>query len=320
MTVQIHQKSTTTADNATISYLEYTSSTSSSDTNSKPGLIVLHGGLECSYSHSELAAALCTTLPIYLPDRRGRGASSAPSSDFSMQTEINDLKALLLATGARSVLGVSGGAMITLYSTLALATKSDAEEALIKKIAIFEPSIVLDDSALFEKRRERFEREIDEGKIAEALITALSMTGMGNWFLRRAPRWVLVPLARFALRMEKKGKGPGGKMGKRAGSGGESEYSMGRLAPTLRFDFRLVKEMQGTMERLKKLNEMDVEALLLSGSKSPDYLRRNVQELGKVLPKAKHVDFQGLDHLGLGNSDVGGKPKKVAIELRKFLM
>ena len=151
MTVQIQQKSTTTTDNATISYLEYTSSASTSDAYSKPGLIILHGGLECSHSHSELASALCSTLPIYLPDRRGRGASSAPGPDFSMQTEINDLKALILATGARSVLGVSSGAMITIYSTLALATKSNAEEALIKKIAIFEPSIILDDFPLFEK-------------------------------------------------------------------------------------------------------------------------------------------------------------------------
>lgn len=40
------------------------------------------------------------------------------------------------------------------------------------------------------------------------------------------------------------------------------------LPRRLGLDFHLVKEIQGTMESLKKLNEMDVDILLVSGSKS----------------------------------------------------
>ncbi|KAE9372983.1 alpha/beta-hydrolase [Stipitochalara longipes BDJ] len=318
MNIQILQKSIPTTDNATISYLEYTSR-STSNRVPKPGLVILHGGLECSHSHAELALALCSTLPIYLPDPRGRGASSDPGSDFSMQTEINDLKALLLATGARYVLGISSGAMIASYAVLELSTNTSGEGRLIEKVATFEPSILLDDFALLEKSRKRFESEIDEGKIAEALITALGMTGMGNWFLSMVPRWLLVPLAKLALKLELKGVGPSREARKQVDAGA-NEYSMAKLAPTLKFDFRLVKEMKETIERLGKLNEMDVDVLLLSASKSPGYLKRNMQELESLIPRAKYVEFQGLDHLGMGDRNVGGKPEEVAVELRKFLI
>jgi pimeloyl-ACP methyl ester carboxylesterase len=317
--LQILKKSTTTKDNATISYFEYTSILSTSDGSpKKPGLIILHGGLESSRSHSELASILCSSLTIYLPDRRGRGASSAPGADFSMQTEINDLEALILATGARYVLGVSNGAMITLYSALALFSANGGGEELIRKIVVFEPPLLVDDS--FERGTESLEREIEEGKIAEAFITALTITQMGNWFITWTPRWALVPLVRLGLRWEEKRNRAGEGAGKNAEAGGDSrEYTVGRLVPTLRFDFRLVKEMQGTLERLKILNEMNVDVLIMSGSRSPGFLRRSVEELERLIPKASHVRLQGLDHLALGNRDVGGKPEQAAAKVTEFL-
>jgi pimeloyl-ACP methyl ester carboxylesterase len=313
--IQIQQNLLTTTDNATISYLSYTPSPSPpSPTN--PGLIILHGGLSSHYTHTQLAASLCSTLsiPIYLPDRRGRGASSPPGNDYSMQTEINDLHALLRQTGARSVLGISSGAMIALYAALSLNTKDN--EPNIKKLAIFEPSIILDNFPLFEQQTQRFEREIDDGKIAQALITALSITGMGGWFLRWCPRFFLVLLAKFALFLEHHSS-PEGKFIKRVGG---KQYSMRNLASTLRYDFQLVKEMQGTIETLKALEEAEVEVLLMSGGKSPGYLRRNVRVLGGLIPGAKVVEWRGLDHLGLGNGDVGGRPEVVVSELGKFLV
>jgi pimeloyl-ACP methyl ester carboxylesterase len=129
------------------------------------------------YSHSELASALCSTLPVYLPNRRGRGASSDPSEDFSIQMEINDLKSLLLVTKAQYMLGVSSGAIISLYGALDLSASS-GNGGLVKKIVIFEPPIIVDDFAFFEEMRRKFEREIDEEKTAQAFITALTMTGM----------------------------------------------------------------------------------------------------------------------------------------------
>jgi hypothetical protein len=109
-------------------------------------------------------------------------------------------------------------------------------------------------------------------------------------------------------------------VGKSVEDGGDSrEYTVGRLVPTIRFDFRLVKEMQGTLERLKVLNDMNIDVLIMSGSRSPGYLRRSMEELERLIPKASHVRLQGLDHLGLGNKDVGGKPEQAAVKIIEFL-
>jgi hypothetical protein len=61
---------------------------------------------------------------------------------------------------------------------------------------------------------------------------------------------------------------------------------MGRLAPTPRFDFRLAKELQGMLERLRKLNMMNDDVLLMSGSRSLRYLNGNVEELERLILKA----------------------------------
>ena len=42
-----------------------------------PGLVILHGAMESSQSHLQLAEALAGDLTVYLPDRRGRGRPAA---------------------------------------------------------------------------------------------------------------------------------------------------------------------------------------------------------------------------------------------------
>ncbi|KAE9374115.1 alpha/beta-hydrolase [Stipitochalara longipes BDJ] len=319
---QILQKCITTKNNGTISYFEYTSILSASTSSPPhPGLIIVHGALESSRSHSEIASILCSSFTVFLPDRRGRGGSSAPGADFSMQTEIDDLEALLLATGARYVAGVSSGAMITLYSALALLSTKGNGEGLIKKIVVFEPPLLLDDFPAFERAKERIEREIEEGKIADAFITEMRITQMANWVMAKTPRWALVPLVRWGLRWDEKRNGAGEGVGKKVEAGGDgSEYTVARLVPTVKFDFQLVKEVQGTLERLKSLNEMNVDVLLMSASKSPGWLRRSTEELERLIPKASHVRLQGVDHLALGNRDIaGGRPEQAAAQVTKFL-
>jgi hypothetical protein len=207
-----------------------------------------------------------------------------------MQTEIDDLETLLLATGARYVAGVSSGAITTLYSAPALLPTKGGGEGLIKKIVVFEPPLLLDDFAAFERAKERIEREIEEGRIADAFITEMRIMQMANWVMAKMPRWVLVPLVRWGLRWDEKRNGAGERAGRNVEAGGDGgEYTLGRLVPTVRFDFQLVKEVQGTLERLKMLNEMNVNVLLMSASKSPGFLRRSVEELERLILKASHV-------------------------------
>jgi hypothetical protein len=100
-----------------------------------------------------------------------------------MATELDDQAALLPASGARFVLGISGGAGVALEAALAMSESDskDGDGGLVQKVAIFEPRLLCGDWGAFERGRERFEREIDEGKTAAALIAALKMSEMGWW-------------------------------------------------------------------------------------------------------------------------------------------
>ena len=74
---------------------------------------------------------------------------------------------------------------------------------------------------------------------------------------------------------------------------------MRMLAPTLHRDFQLVIEISG---KLEKLQPIQAQLLLLSGSKSPAYLRDPVGALEKVFPHAKKVVSPGLGHGASGNT------------------
>src|SRR5438477_4496424 len=124
-----------------------------------PGLVVLHGAMESSRSHLQLAEALADSFTVFLPDRRGRGLSGPYPAGYSVRTEVDDMAAVLAKTGAQYVFGVSSGAIIWLYAALELPA--------IRKAAIFEPPLPIDDVKSRPLMR-RFDDEIARGKVASA--------------------------------------------------------------------------------------------------------------------------------------------------------
>src|SRR5437764_12580596 len=85
-------------------------------------------------SHMPLAEALADDFAVYLPDRRGRGLSGPYGKDYSIQTEGEDMDALLTKTGAHYVFGVSAGGLICLQAALHLPA--------INKADLYEPSLI----------------------------------------------------------------------------------------------------------------------------------------------------------------------------------
>lgn len=259
-----------------------------------PAVVVLHGAMESGQSHLQLARALAPSHTVYLPDRRGRGLSGPFGDDYSMRREVEDLDALLRATGARQVIGVSSGALVTLRAALTLPA--------LRKVVIFEPPLLVSASALAESLA-RFDEEIAQGKVAAALITGMHAAEMGPPIFNHIPRWPLEQLTNVAMASEEKNAKP-------------EAVTMRALAPTLHYDFQLIAEMQGTMESFAAIQ---ADVLLLGGSKSPAYLRASVDALAKVLPDATRIELPGLDHGATGNKDRGGRPELVAAKVGGFL-
>jgi pimeloyl-ACP methyl ester carboxylesterase len=258
-----------------------------------PALVLLHGHMESAQSHIQLAEALATNFTVYLPDRRGRGLSGSYGKDYSIQKDVEDMDALLTKTGAHYVFGVSSGGIIALQAALSL--------PVIQKVAIYEPPLLINGS-LSIAWLTRFEREIAQGKVASALVTAMKGTQMGPRIFNIIPRGLLEPLTNMAMKREdKKAK--------------DYDVTMRMLAPTLHYDFQTVIEMSDKLESFKAIR---AEVLLLGGSKSPAYFKVALDTLENVLPHVKRIEFSGLAHGGAGNANRGGKPERVAQELRRF--
>lgn len=261
-----------------------------------PGVVMLHGSMESAQSHMQLATALADTFTVYLPDRRGHGASGTYGAGYSIHTEVEDLDALLSKAGAHIVFGVSSGGLICLQASLTLPA--------IGKAALYEPALIVDGS-MSTAFLARYDREMAEGNVAAALVTGMLASQMGPPIFNAMPRWLLESFTRSAMKSEEK----------KAMSG---DVTMRMLAPTLHYEFQLVKEMAETLERFRAVQ---TEVLLLGGSKSPAYLKIALDALEKGLPDAQRIEFPGLNHGGssdASSTNRGGKPEQVAQALRQF--
>ncbi|MEU4602318.1 alpha/beta hydrolase [Kribbella sp. NPDC023972] len=72
-----------------------------------PAVVLVHGSMESSRSHTLLAQALADDFTVYLPDRRGRGLSGPHRPDHTVRTEVEDVEAVLTDAGAELAFGVS---------------------------------------------------------------------------------------------------------------------------------------------------------------------------------------------------------------------
>ncbi len=256
-----------------------------------PCLLILHGSMSTGYNHIQLAESLADDFTVYLPDRRGRGLSGPYGDDHTIRRDIQDLDALLSKTGARDVFGVSIGAIICLQAALDLPA--------IRRVAIYEPPLLIKDPAGLLKR---FDAEMARGNTAAALVTAMRGTQMGPGIFNLLPRWLLELMTRQMISgMEKSGTG--------------NYESFGALAPTLHYESQVYVDMEGKLDTFKTIGN---EVLLLGGIRSASHFKAGLDVLATILPKATRVELPAVGHSASWNTDVGGKPKVVAAELRSF--
>jgi pimeloyl-ACP methyl ester carboxylesterase len=255
-----------------------------------PALILLHGAGQSSGNLSRLAAALAGAFTCYVPDRRGRGRSGPYGNYCGLRTEIEDLSAVLEASGAHYVFGLSSGAVIAIETALA---RPD-----ITRLALYEPPLSFD-GVVHGTWAARYERELDAGNPGAALATVLKATADRTAF-RYVPRFLIAGALNLAIKLTASRPAPPGTMSPR------------ELIPTVRYDAQTVRDAAGPLERFSRLS---CEALLLGGSKSARDLTASLDGLSRVLPQAKRVVLRGAGHTAPDNSR---QPDRVAAELRAF--
>jgi pimeloyl-ACP methyl ester carboxylesterase len=252
--------------------------------------------MESSRSHLQMAAALAGDFTVYLPDRRGRGMSGAYPADYSIRTEVEDLRAVLAAAGADMVFGVSASGLVALEAARI--------DPAIRKVAVYEPAL-LPAGTTHTQWLPRFDREMAAGNVSAALITSMIGLELAPPAMKVMPRRLLEALTSMMLRGEDKKAGP-------------DAVTMRNLAPTLHYEGALLAEMAGTLDSFDKVK---ADVLLLGGSKGLAFLKPALDDLAARLPNSRQVEFAGLDHGGsadVSKANPKGKPEVVAAEVRSF--
>lgn len=279
----------TSADGTRIGYLT---------TGRGPAVVVLHGAMQTAGSQRELADALADRFRVVLPDRRGRGSSAPrpPVTDPAAEVsrDVEDVAAVVRATGAQVLVGVSSGAVLALLAARAVPA--------VRAVVAFEPPL-LADPARAATVLARLERELAAGRPTAALTTGWLAIELGPAWVRRLPRRVLEVFVGLGSRAE-------------ARRAADPTTTMRALAATLPHDFRLVAAASADPEVFA---EVAVPVLLVGTGRSPAYLRRALDTLAAVLPDARRVTLPGVGHEVTGNRDRRGRPDVVAAAVAGFL-
>ena len=253
----------------------------------------MHGAGQSSGNLIRLAQALAGRFTVYVPDRRGRGLSGPVREGHGLQSEVEDLCALLDASGATRVFGLSAGAVIAIETAL---LRPD-----IRRLALYEPPLSFN-GVQHATWVPRYERYLEEGRPGAALITVLKGTGDRTSVIRLVPSALLALPLDLVIRHTADRAAPDGAVSPR------------ELISTVRNDAHTVIQAEGRLERFSTLT---CEVLLMGGTRSNRLLTTTLDGLSHVLPNARRVVLPRVGHTAADN---GGQPLLVARPLLAFLL
>jgi pimeloyl-ACP methyl ester carboxylesterase len=111
-----------------------------------------------------LARGLGDGWAVDVYDRRGRGDSTPQPADYSMATEIADVRTIMDATGARNLFGHSLGGSVALNAVQELTGTAYQPN----KLAVYDAAVNIDGS-VDTSWLDGFERSVNEGNVPHAL-------------------------------------------------------------------------------------------------------------------------------------------------------
>lgn len=237
-----------------------------------------------------------------------------------LATEVSDLATLVAATHAEYILAVSSGALIALQ--MLLQTPRSPPLSSLRKVVLMEPPIFFTDHPTTCRLADlpRFERELTAGDKAGAAVTAMRMIELGPAWI---PRWIMRGLTGLMFRGQEREVA---KHKALPGAEDRGVCTMAGLTDLLRYDFAVVEGMVGPAERYGALvggagedgEEGVVEIMLLSGEKSPAWIRQGTNVLAKTIAGVKTVVVEGIGHELLCNGEMRGQPAKAVPALCHF--
>jgi pimeloyl-ACP methyl ester carboxylesterase len=251
-----------------------------SSTGSGPGLVVVPGNNRRAHHYERLARGLAGVHTVHVVERRGRGASAPRGTTYSVETEADDVLAVLEHTASRVVFGHSYGGLIALHVGL-----RQPLDALIA----YEPGVSIGGS--FDASwLDVFTRQLGERRHMAAMATFLKGTDLLP--SKAAP---LLWASSFLML-----RGAGGR-------------ELRELMPTTPAEIGEVVRLDSDGSRYAGIASR---TLLLGGEKSPAYLTGVLPQLATIVPGADYTILPGLDH----NAPDENAPDTIAQQIRLHLV
>lgn len=197
-------------------------------------------------------------------DRRGRGDSDDTPGSYTADQEIEDLAAVIEATGGRaSLVGWSSGAV------LGLLTAGSGRVEGIEKVVAFEPPFVTD--------REHHVPSADLTERLHELVAADQRTETVKYFMTAAmgvPGFVVSTMRLFPFWKQ-----------------------LTATASSTPHDWALMGEyMRGEPLRPEDWQGVTSPTLVVAGAKSEALIRTGARAAAEALPNASHVEVPKLSH------------------------
>lgn len=231
---------------------------------SGPALVIAEGAL-CHRgmgTFKVLAESLSDSFTVVGYDRRGRGQSGAGSTPYEVQREVEDLAAVIAATGGDAfVLGASSGG--------ALALEAARQGVRMRRLAVYEAPFILDGThpATEPDLGDRIRALVTVDRRGEAVKAFLKLVGAP------APMVAMMPLLPVWSGL----KG---------------------VAHTLPNDFAIALPFQqGRPLPEGHYRAVDVPTLVIAGGKSPEYLQNAQARIAEQVPGAELVTLKGQTHM-----------------------
>jgi pimeloyl-ACP methyl ester carboxylesterase len=229
-----------------------------------PALIFVSGAFHHRHidpSAPQPAAPPAPRFTTYTYDRRGRGESS-DTPPYAVEREVEDLQALIEAAGGSAfVFGHSSGAVLALHAA--------AHGLAIRKLALYEPPFVVDESRppVPQDYLAHLNELIAAGRRGDAveywMTAAVGMPAEAVAPMRTSP---MIP-------------------------------ALETVAHTLPYDGAIMGDtLTGSTAPLKRWASLAVPTLVMDGGASPAWARNAVQALVDVLPHAQRRTIEGQTH------------------------
>jgi pimeloyl-ACP methyl ester carboxylesterase len=276
MTSSSRPATVTSADGTTIGYHTL---------GSGEGLVVVGGALRSGLDYLALGRALGRSRTVQLMDRRGRGSSGPQGSDYSIDQECADLKAVVAATAASAVFGHSYGGLIALESA--------RRERSFPDVIVYEPGVSINGSTPL-RWIPRYRELLDEGDARGAFTCMVQQAGFAPAMLERMPPWCARAILELAVR-------------------GERWQAMKLHLRTHLVEAEQVALLDGDASRFSTIESR---VLLLTGSKSPASITTQpMLEIQTVVPGSALEIIDGLGHTAPDEQ----APERVAERVLQFL-